>query len=141
MRVDAARHDIHAEAPAGTMSIGLNWMIIHAGVDTIVRRNGATGGYHAYISFEPSRKTGVIVMTNFGGTGADHIGFHFLDPDLPLAPKSRPPKQREAIQLPAWVLDRHPRVRCSEALAELSRSERVEQFGARPFLALRTGNS
>lgn len=92
-------------APAGNnMMIGLNWLSLHAGGDTIVWHNGGTGGYRTFIGFEPSRKTGVIVMTNTGGTGADDIGFHLLDPALPLTPAR---KQYTAIELPRDVLARY----------------------------------
>jgi len=94
-------------APAGTMKIGLNWLIVRAGTDTILWHNGGTGGYRTFIGIEPSRKTGVVVMTNTGGTGADDIGMHLLDPSLPLAPKPVPPKQRTAIDVSADVLARY----------------------------------
>jgi CubicO group peptidase (beta-lactamase class C family) len=43
-------------APAGPgMSIGLNWLIMHA-ADTIVWHNGGTGGYRTFVGFVPSRK-------------------------------------------------------------------------------------
>ena len=94
-------------APANTMMIGLNWIIRHAGPDTIVWHNGGTGGYRTFIGFEPSRRTGVVVMTNTGGAGADDIGFHLLDPALPLAPPPAPVKQRTAIELGPDVLARY----------------------------------
>lgn len=98
----------HAErAPAGKMGIGLNWLTIHAGTDTIVWHNGGTGGYRTFIGFEPSRKIGVVVMTNTTGAGADDIGMHLLDPALPLAPKPAPPKQHTAIDVSSDVLARY----------------------------------
>ena len=94
-------------ARANNMMIGLNWIIMHAGTDTIVWHNGGTGGYRTFIGFEPSRRTGVVVMTNSGGAGADDIGFHILDPALPLAPPPAPVKQRTAIELRPDVLARY----------------------------------
>jgi len=94
-------------APAGNMGIGLNWLSTHAGTDTIVWHNGGTGGYRTFIGFEPSRKIGVVVMTNTTGAGADDIGFHLLDPELPLAAAPAPPKQRTAIDVRADVLARY----------------------------------
>lgn len=90
-------------APAGNMGIGLNWIRVH-NADTIVWHNGGTGGYRTFIGLQPSRKRGVIVMTNTTGAGADDIGMHLLDPSLPLAPKPAPPKQRAAIDVSAQVL-------------------------------------
>jgi CubicO group peptidase (beta-lactamase class C family) len=95
-------------APAGANSaIGLNWLSLHAGADTIVWHNGGTGGYRTYLGLVPSRKVAVVVMTNSGGAGADDIGMHLLNPMLPLAPKPAPPKLRTAIDLPAAVLARY----------------------------------
>jgi CubicO group peptidase (beta-lactamase class C family) len=94
-------------AQAGNMAIGLNWLIAHAGADTIVWHNGGTGGYRTFIGFEPSRKTGVVVMTNSGGDGADDVGFHILNPALPLAPKPAPRKERTAIDVGPEILARY----------------------------------
>jgi CubicO group peptidase (beta-lactamase class C family) len=94
-------------AAAGNMRIGLNWLTTYAGTDTIVWHNGGTGGYRTFLGFEPSRKVGVVVMTNTAGAGADDIGFHILDPGLPLAAAPAPPKQRTAIVLEADVLARY----------------------------------
>jgi CubicO group peptidase (beta-lactamase class C family) len=95
-------------APAGANSaIGLNWLSLHAGADTIVWHNGGTGGYRTYLGLVPSRKVAVVVMTNSGGAGADDIGMHLLNPMLPLAPKPAPPKVRTAIDLPTDVLARY----------------------------------
>ena len=91
-------------AAAGNMRIGLNWLTSYAGTDTIVWHNGGTGGYRTFLGFEPSRKVGVVVMTNTTGAGADDIGFHILNPAMPLAPAPAPPKQRTAIDVKADVL-------------------------------------
>lgn len=94
-------------APADNMRIGLNWIIAHAGADTIIWHNGGTGGYRTFIGFEPSRKTAVVVMTNSGGNGADDIGFHILDSALPLVPKPAPRKERTAIDVQPDILQRY----------------------------------
>jgi serine-type D-Ala-D-Ala carboxypeptidase/endopeptidase len=94
-------------APAGNMGIGLNWLILHAGPDTIVWHNGGTGGYRTFIGFEPSKKIGVVVMTNSGNEGADDVGFHILDPVLPLVPKPTPQKVRTAIDVRPEILARY----------------------------------
>ena len=89
------------------MAIGLNWLIVHAGSDTILWHNGGTGGYRTYIGFVPSRKLGVVVLTNTGGMGADDIGMHLLSPAMPLAPKPAAVPQRTAIELSPAVLARY----------------------------------
>lgn len=104
-RLERAMAFAHEErAPAGDMMIGLNWFTLHAGSDTIVWHNGGTGGYRTFIGFAPSRNAGVVVMTNTGGAGADDIGFHLLDPALPLTPA---PKHHTAIELPSDILARY----------------------------------
>ena len=98
----------HERASAGSgMSIGLNWLVVHAGADTIVWHNGGTGGYRTYVGFVPSRKLGVVVLTNSGGAGSDDIGMHLLDPDLPLAPSPAASPTRTAIALTPGVLARY----------------------------------
>ena len=95
-------------APAGPgMSIGLNWLIAHIGADTIVWHNGGTGGCRSFVGMMPSRRAGVVVLTNSGGVGADDIGMHLLNADLPLAPKPAPVPQRTAIEVSADVLARY----------------------------------
>ena len=93
--------------PAGNMGIGLNWLTAHAGPDKIIWHNGGTGGYRTFIGFEPSRKTGVVVMTNSAGDGADDVGFHILDSRLPLVPKPAPRKERTAIDVKPEILQRY----------------------------------
>jgi CubicO group peptidase (beta-lactamase class C family) len=104
-RAMAFAHQVRAKA--GPMGIGLNWLSLYAGADTIVWHNGGTGGYRTYLGLLPSRKMAVVVLTNSGGTGADDIGMHLLVPSLPLAPKPAPVKQRTAITLPATTLARY----------------------------------
>lgn len=103
----AFAHRERASAGAPTMSIGLNWMSLHAGGDTIVWHNGGTGGYRTYLGFEPSQKPAVVVLTNTGGQGADDIGAHLLAPALPLAAAPVPMKQRTAVELAPNTLSRY----------------------------------
>lgn len=91
-------------ADAGAMRIGLNWLSLHAGADTVVWHNGGTGGYRTYLGLVPAQRRAVVVLTNSDGAGADDIGMHLLVPALPLAPKPQPMKQRTAITLPATIL-------------------------------------
>ena len=96
-------------ADAGGRRIGLNWISVHPpGGDTIVWHNGGTGGYRTFIGLQPSRKRGVVVMTNTTGAGADDIGMHLLNPALPLAPRPSPIKQRVAIDVSPDVLGAYP---------------------------------
>lgn len=104
-RAMAFAHQVRAKA--GTMGIGLNWLSLYAGADTIVWHNGGTGGYRTFIGLLPSRKMAVVLLTNTTGAGADDIGMHLLVPSLPLTPKPAPVKQRVAITLPAATLTRY----------------------------------
>jgi CubicO group peptidase (beta-lactamase class C family) len=106
-RAMAFAHEERSSGGAPNLSIGLNWLILHAGADTIVWHNGGTGGYRTYLGLAPSRMMAVVVMSNSGGAGADDIGLHLLVPAVPLAPKPVPPKQRTAIEVPASVLERY----------------------------------
>jgi serine-type D-Ala-D-Ala carboxypeptidase/endopeptidase len=106
-RAMAFAHEARSSGGGPNTSIGLNWLILRAGTDTIVWHNGGTGGYRTFLGLEPSRMLAVVVMSNTGGAGVDDIGLHLLNPALPLAPKPVPPKQRTAIELPASVLGRY----------------------------------
>lgn len=63
--------------------VGLAWQTGHAANRTMVWHGGGTGGYRALIAFEPAKQKGVVVLCNAAG-GADALGFHLLDPSLPL---------------------------------------------------------
>jgi serine-type D-Ala-D-Ala carboxypeptidase/endopeptidase len=101
----AFAHEERAPGGSPNLRIGLNWFSLNAGADTIVWHNGGTGGYRTFIGFIASKKIGVVVMTNTGGTGADDIGFHLLDPIIPLAPKPEPVQPHTAIDLPASAME------------------------------------
>jgi D-alanyl-D-alanine-carboxypeptidase/D-alanyl-D-alanine-endopeptidase len=77
-------------ADAGDMRIGLNWIVMHAGSDTIAWHNGGTGGYRTFLGIVPSRGIGVVVMTNSGGMGADDVGLHLLHAEFPLTQLPNP---------------------------------------------------
>ena len=71
-------------------SIGLNWIIRRVGErDTAVWHNGGTGGYRTFIGLDPIRRHGVVVLANSGGAGNDDLGFHLVNPALPLVPGLR----------------------------------------------------
>jgi CubicO group peptidase (beta-lactamase class C family) len=88
------------------LAMGLNWISRNAGADTIVWHNGGTGGFRTFVGIIPSKRTGVVVLTNNGGEGADDVGFHLLSPGIPLI---TPPvvKERVAIEVPENLLQRY----------------------------------
>jgi CubicO group peptidase (beta-lactamase class C family) len=63
--------------------VGLAWQTGHGTNRAIIWHGGGTGGYRSLVAFDPAKQMGVIVLTNFAN-GADDIGFHLLDPALPL---------------------------------------------------------
>ena len=71
------------------MMVGLGWHRMPTSTDTIVWHNGGTGGFRAYLGLVPTTGRAVVLVSNAGGQGADDIGFHLLDPSLPLAPPGR----------------------------------------------------
>ena len=103
----AFAHEERAPAGAPNLKIGLNWISLHAGSDTIVWHNGGTAGYRSFAGFVPSRRIAVVVLTNSGGQGADDIGLHLLRPEIPLAPPPAPRKEYTAIDVSKDVLTRY----------------------------------
>jgi CubicO group peptidase (beta-lactamase class C family) len=82
-------HPARAAAGSPTMRIGLNWHRLAAGGDTLIWHNGGTGGFRTFAGFRPATGTAVVVLTNTGGQGSDDIGFHLLNPALPLRASDR----------------------------------------------------
>jgi hypothetical protein len=65
-------------------SIGFNWIISQKGTRTITWHNGGTGGYRTFLGLDLEAHRAVVVLTNSGGSGLDDLGFHLLDPTIPL---------------------------------------------------------
>ncbi len=84
------------EQISGQMSIGLNWHIRSVGNSTIVWHNGGTAGFRTFIGFDPAREVGVVVLTN-SAHGADDIGLHLINKDIPLTPPKTPIKRTEIV--------------------------------------------
>jgi len=64
-------------------SIGLGWHIVDIFGTTVTWHNGGTGGFRAFIGIDDARRRGVIVLSNMSLT-PDDIGFHILEPKVPL---------------------------------------------------------
>ncbi|HEV8513123.1 MAG TPA: serine hydrolase domain-containing protein, partial [Cyclobacteriaceae bacterium] len=73
-------HKERNEAGDTTMQIGLGW---HIRKHKYIWHNGGTGGFRSFIGFDPVKKRGIVILTN-STTGADDLGFHWLDESVPL---------------------------------------------------------
>ncbi len=84
------------------MSIGLGWhrRTTPAG-RVIVWHNGGTGGYRTFTGYLEGSGSGVVVLSNTS-RGVDEIGFHLLDPSIPLPPV---PPRRSEVALSVALLD------------------------------------
>jgi serine-type D-Ala-D-Ala carboxypeptidase/endopeptidase len=54
----------------------------------ILYHGGRTGGFRAFVGFDPERRRGVVILAN-SNEGVDDIGFHLLDSTQPLNPVYR----------------------------------------------------
>ena len=102
-RAMRAAHEVREEFAPG-MDIGLNWITRDTDGDHVVWHNGGTGGFRTFLGFDPVRRVGAVVLTN-SAHGADDIGFHLIDPELPLTPAPEPAPERVAIDVDPRVLE------------------------------------
>ena len=99
--------------PAGMVGeVALGWHIRSRDAQEIVWHNGGTGGYRSFLGFDPAVSIGVVVLTNLSTpAGVDDIGFHLLDPEVPLLPAESPlllpPRSRTAIAADADLLEQY----------------------------------
>jgi hypothetical protein len=100
--MEQAHQPRHATTVAD-LRIGLNWHILTKFDSAIVWHNGATGGYHSFIGFDPKQHKGVVVLSN-STNDIDDIGRHLLISQYPIA-KVEPPKEHKEIKLDAKILD------------------------------------
>jgi CubicO group peptidase (beta-lactamase class C family) len=98
-----ARESRHAADRPGNR-IGLGWHIVDVFGSTLTWHNGGTGGYRAFIGLDDARHRGVIVLSN-STVSPDDIGFHLLEPKVPLDFPAAPPPERKAIALDPFRLD------------------------------------
>lgn len=90
-------HRARMSAGRENTKIGLGWHI----TGETVWHNGGTGGFRSFLGFSPGSKKAIVILTN-SSTGADDIGFHWLDEKSPLK------KLRKAITLPEDVMQAYP---------------------------------
>ena len=97
----AATHVPRMRTDDPSLRVGLAWHLIEASGRTIVWHNGGTGGYHAFIGFDPAVREGVVVLSS-SAASIDDIGFHLLDTRSPL---QETPKARVEVTVDEAVLD------------------------------------
>jgi D-alanyl-D-alanine-carboxypeptidase/D-alanyl-D-alanine-endopeptidase len=81
-------HKERSDAGSASMQIGLGW---HIRDHKYIWHNGGTGGFRSFIGFDPAKKRGIVILTN-STTGADDLGFHWLEESIPLKVIKKPMK-------------------------------------------------
>jgi hypothetical protein len=85
------------------LEVALGWHIYATDGKEVVWHNGATGGYRSFIGFDPKNRIGVVALSNTRSEeGADDIGRHLLDEQIPLWV---PPKEPTMVQLDPKTFD------------------------------------
>ncbi|MBA3961836.1 MAG: DUF3471 domain-containing protein [Chthoniobacterales bacterium] len=129
--------------------IALAWNVLSANGRAIAWKNGSVGGYRAFLGYDAEAHRGVVALTNAQtALGADDIGLHLLDPNIPV--DLSVPEPHHEIAVPPTILDRLAgRYRYSPTdtitvtrvgdhlLVVLSTGEKLELFaeGERDFFA------
>jgi D-alanyl-D-alanine-carboxypeptidase/D-alanyl-D-alanine-endopeptidase len=90
------------------MSIGLNWHVRSVGDARIVWHSGGTGGFRTFVGFDPATGVGAVVLTN-SEHGADDIGFHLINSELPLTSAPAPREARVEIEVDSEILATYAR--------------------------------
>jgi D-alanyl-D-alanine-carboxypeptidase/D-alanyl-D-alanine-endopeptidase len=101
---------LEVRRPAGQIQIGLGWLLISTDGREIVWHNGGTGGFRAFVGYDPKERIGVVVLSNASTpNGVDDIGFHLLNSKLPLANPEPPehPKEHTEIHIDPALLDNY----------------------------------
>ena len=93
-----------------SLAIALGWHVLNdprASGTEVIWHNGGTGGYRTWMGYDPTSRTGVVVLSNAGSqAGPDDIGRHLLVPALPLL-QSTPPAARPETKIEPAVFDRY----------------------------------
>lgn len=102
IRVSHQRHTAEGSQP----EVGLNWIIRTVGDARVVWHNGGTGGFRTWIGFDPDAGVGAVVLTN-SGHGADDIGVHVVNPDVPLSPPQPPNADKVEVEVALSILSEY----------------------------------
>jgi D-alanyl-D-alanine-carboxypeptidase/D-alanyl-D-alanine-endopeptidase len=85
------------------ITIGLGWHIVERNGRRFASANGLTGGHATFAGFEIGSGVSVIVLSNTARS-VDDIGWHILDPSVPL--QTAPAPVRRQMDLPESELVR-----------------------------------
>jgi D-alanyl-D-alanine-carboxypeptidase/D-alanyl-D-alanine-endopeptidase len=66
--------------------VGFNWFNSRPGERRITWTVGLTGGHSSFLGLDVEARRAVVVLTNTGLNNVDYLGFHLLDPKVPLPP-------------------------------------------------------
>jgi CubicO group peptidase (beta-lactamase class C family) len=84
-----------------TPDVALGWFVSSGKLDEIVWKDGGTGGTSSFIGFGRKGQRAGVVLSNAGyWNNINDIGYHLIDPDLPVKP------QRRAVPVGAARLER-----------------------------------
>ena len=69
--------------------VGFNWFVSRPGERRITWTVGLTAGYSTFLGLDLEARRAVVVLTNTGLNNVDYVGFHLLDPTVPLSAARR----------------------------------------------------
>ena len=65
----------------GSNGIGLGWIILPSNNGNIIWHNGGTGGFRAFLGFNPETQKGVVILSNSTEDFPDELALRLIDPD------------------------------------------------------------
>ncbi len=97
-------HEIRAATGRDSVEQALGWLVQHRPDGDIYFHDGGTGGFRAFMAFDPGSGRGVVLLANQAADFND-LALHVLDTRLPLAHPA-PRVVRPVVALPVATLDR-----------------------------------
>ncbi len=88
-------HAIRFRGAAPDLDVALAWHVGHKFGTDLVWHNGETGGYHAFMGFDPAKRRGVVLLSNSAGS-IDDIACHLLVPQYKVSSPEPPKAPAEA---------------------------------------------
>lgn len=105
----AAAREPRRPTGAPGLRIGLGWHVLERGGRSLAWHNGGTGGYRSFLGVDPATGANVVVLSN-SAVSVDDIGFHLLDPTMPVRhprPAAAARNPRQEVPVDAAVLERY----------------------------------